>query len=227
VLRVAVPLKCGRDSCMHVIFRHVRAIELGLRRAVVAGPAPAPPPGALTAVINRTDNAGDYAPAPESGHKDRSTSFCTDAPEPNRVQKLHTHEARHSCEHFQNHVPSQHSAHRSCRARVQSSCYPISGPKMPPYRSYTAELYVYPDACSESSHPDPSQPATTCDHDEDFHATYPSDHGQKGSCISRAGMSPCPPWRREGVCMRSRARRLNPFWGQPDLGLSEIVRAPD
>jgi hypothetical protein len=156
VLRVAVPLKCGRDSCMHVIFRHVRAIELGLRRAVVVGLRRA---GALTAVINRTDNAGDYAPAPESGHKDRSTSFCTDAPEPNRVQKLHTHEARHSCEHFQNHVPSQHSAHRSCRARVQSSCYPISGPKMPPYRSYTAELYVYPDACSESSHPAPA-----CDH---------------------------------------------------------------
>jgi len=120
-----------------------KSIELGLRRAVVAGPAPAPPPVRLPRLL--TDNAGDYAPAPESGHKDRSTSFCTDAPEPNRVQKLHTHEARHSCEHFQNHVPSQHSAHRSCRARVQSSCYPISGPKMPPYRSYTAELYVYPE----------------------------------------------------------------------------------
>jgi hypothetical protein len=44
-----------------------KSIELGLRRAVVAGPAPAPPPPMRLPRL-LTDNAGDYAPAPESGH---------------------------------------------------------------------------------------------------------------------------------------------------------------
>jgi len=222
VLRVAVPLlKCGRDSCMHVIFRHVRAIELGLRRAVVAGPRPVRLPRLLTERITRATTRPPRRAVTRTGLQ----AFAP------------THQNRTGCKNCTHTRRDTHASifRITCRHSTQHTAAAGRGSSRPAIRSLGPRCR-HTDPTQPScmciqmlvqNLPIPPQPATTCDHDEDFHATYPSDHGQKGSCISRAGMSPCPPWRREGVCMRSRARRLNPFWGQPDLGLSEIVRAPD